>query len=106
MSRNRAIAPATDRLPVERWLTGRARLLRRSLDRLAFRQPALWYYTPMALGFTRHLTRLATIYDCMDELSLFLGAPAELAERERELFARADLVFTGGQSLYEAKRRQ
>ncbi|MDT5293811.1 MAG: UDP-galactopyranose mutase [Acidobacteriota bacterium] len=66
----------------------------------------LWYYTPMAVGWTRHLKPLATVYDCMDELSAFRGAPPALREREAELFKRADLVLTGGQSLYEAKRDQ
>jgi len=66
----------------------------------------LWYYTPMALAWTRHLQPLATVYDCMDELSAFRGAPPALREREAELFRRADLIFTGGQSLYEAKRDQ
>jgi UDP-galactopyranose mutase len=66
----------------------------------------LWYYTPMACAWTRHLKPLATIYDCMDELSAFKGASPILREREAELFKRADLVFTGGQSLYEAKRGQ
>jgi UDP-galactopyranose mutase len=65
-----------------------------------------WYYTPMALDFTRHLRPLAVVYDCMDELSAFKGAPECLKHRERELFKLADLVFTGGQSLYEAKRDQ
>lgn len=68
------------------------------------RSYVLWYYTPMALGFTRHLRPAATVYDCMDELSGFLGAPAALRERERELLRGADLVFTGGRSLCEAKR--
>ncbi|WP_266203514.1 glycosyltransferase family 1 protein [Pontibacter kalidii] len=66
--------------------------------------PVLWYYTPMALGFTRHLKPALTVYDCMDELSAFKFAPPRLKELELELFKRADLVFTGGQSLYEAKR--
>lgn len=66
----------------------------------------LWYYTPMAMAFSRHLAPLATIYDCMDELSAFAGAPPEMHTREKELLARADLVFTGGQTLYEAKRGQ
>ncbi len=66
----------------------------------------LWYYTPMALGFSRHLKPAATIYDCMDELSAFKGASPALRLREAELFNRADHVFTGGQSLYEAKRDQ
>jgi UDP-galactopyranose mutase len=69
-------------------------------------QYVTWYYTPMALDFTRHLRPLAVIYDCMDELSAFRGAPESLTHRERELFQLADLVFTGGQSLYEAKRNQ
>ena len=64
----------------------------------------LWYYTPMALPFTRHLKPLAVVYDCMDELSAFAGAPPALRQREAELMKRADLVLTGGQSLYEAKR--
>jgi len=63
-----------------------------------------WYYTPMALSFTGGLAAEATVYDCMDELSGFLGAPPELGEREQQLFREADVVFTGGMSLYEAKR--
>lgn len=66
----------------------------------------LWYYTPMALSFTQGLDPLAVVYDCMDELSLFKGAPPALREHERELFRRADLVFTGGASLYEVKRER
>ena len=65
-----------------------------------------WYYTPMALGFTSHLKPLATVYDCMDELSAFKFAPPELREREAKLFEKADVVFTGGQSLFEAKQLQ
>lgn len=65
----------------------------------------LWYYTPMAVPFTRHLKPLAVVYDCMDQLAAFKGAPPELIEREKELFNMADLVFTGGQSLYEEKRK-
>jgi hypothetical protein len=63
-----------------------------------------WYYTPTALGFTSHLNAPVTVYDCMDDLSSFVGAPPQLRSRERLLMTRADLVFTGGYSLYEAKR--
>lgn len=63
-----------------------------------------WYYTPMALRFAAHHEPDLCIYDCMDELSAFRGAPPELTALERRLFGLADLVFTGGQSLYEAKR--
>ena len=64
----------------------------------------LWYYTPMALAFSDHLAPAAIVYDCMDQLSAFSGAPPELTLREEELLERADVVFTGGQSLFEAKR--
>jgi glycosyltransferase involved in cell wall biosynthesis len=63
-----------------------------------------WYYTPMALAFSDHLACGVCVYDCMDELSAFKNAPAELVAMERRLLQRADVVFTGGQSLYEAKR--
>lgn len=66
--------------------------------------PALWFYTPMALPVAHALTPRAVIYDCMDELSAFLGAPPELLQREAELLEMADLVFTGGPSLYRAKK--
>lgn len=64
----------------------------------------LWYYTPMSLAFTSHLSPALTIYDAMDELSAFMGAPPRLLEFESVLLKRSDLVFTGGYSLYEAKR--
>lgn len=66
----------------------------------------LWYLTPMSLAFTEHLKGQVTIFDCMDELSAFMGAPPELIDREQQLLARADVVFTGGHSLWEAKRHQ
>jgi hypothetical protein len=65
-----------------------------------------WYYTPMALGFSAQLSPTVTVYDCMDELSAFLDPPPGVAELEADLFARADVVFTGGRSLFEAKRRR
>ena len=63
-----------------------------------------WYYTPMMAAWTADLMPLATVYDCMDELSAFADAPPALREREEMLLKRADLVFTGGQSLFEAKQ--
>jgi len=68
------------------------------------REYVFWYYTPMALTFTNHFNPIASVYDCMDELSAFKGAHDRLPELEKQLFKRVDLVFTGGQTLYEAKR--
>ena len=63
-----------------------------------------WYYTPMMLPFSRHLDAECLVYDCMDELANFRFAPPELLPLERELLATADIVFTGGSSLFEAKK--
>jgi UDP-galactopyranose mutase len=85
---------------------GQRTLLTQFMEQSSIDRYLRWYYTPMALGFSGHLPAQATIYDCMDELTGFLGAPPQLAERERQLFSLADVVFTGGISLYEAKRLQ
>ena len=65
-----------------------------------------WFYTPMALTISNHLRPQMIIYDCMDELSNFKFAPVELKQKEKELFRIADLVFTGGYNLYEAKKNE
>lgn len=65
-----------------------------------------WYYTPMALSYTHNFNPLVTVYDCMDELSAFKFAPPELKLLEQALFKKADVVFTGGNNLYEAKKTQ
>ena len=66
--------------------------------------PVLWFYSPHALDWAGHLQGRPLVYDCMDELANFHLADPALPEKERALLARADLVFTGGRSLFEAKR--
>jgi UDP-galactopyranose mutase len=63
-----------------------------------------WLYTPMAWPLARSLEPELVAYDCMDELSAFRGAPPEMRVREADLLRSADVVFTGGASLYRAKR--
>ncbi|MGI9649923.1 glycosyltransferase [Chryseobacterium sp. RLHN22] len=65
-----------------------------------------WYYTPMALQFTDQLAPEIIVYDSMDELSAFRFAPPHLIELENELFRKADVVFTGGYSLFQAKKNR
>jgi UDP-galactopyranose mutase len=65
-----------------------------------------WYYTPMALDYSRHLKPEKIIFDCMDELSAFRFSPPELKLREHELLNICDMVFTGGDSLYQTKKNQ
>ncbi|MDB5116507.1 MAG: glycosyl transferase [Mucilaginibacter sp.] len=67
---------------------------------------AFWYYTPMALEFSKKYRPELTVFDCMDELSAFKFAPEELKTNEAELLQLADVVFTGGYSLYEAKKNR
>ncbi|SFG12793.1 Protoporphyrinogen oxidase [Duganella sp. CF458] len=67
-------------------------------------QVLVWFYTPMALPLLQGLHPSLVIYDCMDELSGFKNPPKQLLQRETALLNIADLVFTGGPSLFEAKR--
>ena len=71
-----------------------------------FAEPVQWFYDPMAVtAFAGHLGESAIVYDCMDQLSQFHGAPSELVRRERELLAIADVVFAGGPKICEEKRQ-
>lgn len=63
-----------------------------------------WFYTPMALPLLQELRPQRVVYDCMDELASFKNAPKQLLQRESALLKVADVVFTGGQSLYRSKR--
>ncbi len=102
-------------IPAARWSNGawvdkeRRRLVRSVLAGplgKSFAAPVQWFYDPMAVtAFAGHLGERAIVYDCMDELSLFRGAPPELVRRERELLAVADIVFAGGPKIAAAKRK-
>ena len=85
-----------------------ASLVRAEIDRFLASEgvvrPWLWYYTPMALPWTEHIDATSVVYDCMDELSGFRFAPSAVRQLEQRLIDRADVVFTGGRSLFEAKR--
>jgi protoporphyrinogen oxidase/glycosyltransferase involved in cell wall biosynthesis len=87
-----------DQLPVLR------RLLGELLAAEGVEDYVLWFYTPMALPLAQQLNPSAVVYDCMDELSAFMNAPKQLLQRERALLRAADVVFTGGPSLYRAKK--
>jgi UDP-galactopyranose mutase len=105
------VAVVTPELPVAVDGANELTELRILLDEYLLSLPAhgsmvCWYYTPMMLPFSAHVSSDVVIYDCMDELANFKGAPPELLGLEAELMQRADLVFTGGFSLYEAKRER
>ena len=54
----------------------------------------------MALPLVAEIDARSIVYECMDELSAFRFAPRQLQQREAALLKRADVVFTGGRSLY------
>ena len=95
-------APAE--MPAAEAAVAHAAQLRLLADSRGMHQIANWHYTPMTRGLTAELEPIIEVYDCMDELSAFAGAPPELREREAALMARMDVVFTGGRSLHRAKR--
>ena len=81
-------------------------LLERELAQREVRDYLVWLYTPMALPWIRGMHPRALVYDCMDELSAFKQAPAQLRQREAALMASADLVLCGGPALYAARHGQ
>jgi len=90
----------------EEVILAQAQLLKQFTATIDMDDCMFWYYTPMALKFSMQLTPKFIVYDCMDELSAFDFAPPELVQLEKQLLSIADIVFTGGHSLYEAKKNQ
>lgn len=93
-----------DRAYVER---ERRKMVKKAQQKLSplFDQPVQWFYDPMAVKtFANQVSEIATVYDCMDQLSQFKFAPPELASLELQLLELADVVFAGGPKLYKAKR--
>lgn len=86
------------------------RTLRRLVDTLVgvaqLHDPVGWYWTPRMRSFSHHLPFSTVVWDCMDELSAFAHAPPDLAQWEERLLRDADVVFTGGYTLYERKRHK
>jgi glycosyltransferase involved in cell wall biosynthesis len=97
-------------LPADRERADDNEVLRRMVDELAedwgCRECVAWFYTPMMVEWAAELNPVATVYDCMDELSKFRFAPSGITQLEERLFKKADLVFTGGRSLYMVKTTQ
>src|SRR6185503_16357197 len=80
-------------------------LLQIFMTSMNIKEHVAWYYTPMSLSFTDHLKPELIVYDCMDELSSFKFASPLIKDWEERLFSRADIVFTGGMHLFEAKKK-
>lgn len=69
-----------------------------------FDDPILWFNDPMSVvAFAGHMSERLIVYDCMDELTQFKGAPPALVEREEMLVQKADVVFCGGRKMREKR---
>jgi UDP-galactopyranose mutase len=79
------------------------RLLAQFFDQPGNKNRIMWLYTPMAAPFADVLKPDLLVYDVMDELSAFKGAPAALRDQDRAMLRTADVVFTGGVSMYRAR---
>lgn len=106
--RNENLWVVTPHLPPHTQKEETTRIQKKLLDKFLPKSNSsdyiFWYYTPMALSFSGHYDPAFVVYDCMDELSNFKFAPPELKQNEQRLINKADIVFTGGHSLYEAKK--
>lgn len=83
-----------------------APILEEKFLELGIVDPILWFYSPMFIDIADSLSYSKIVYDCMDELSAFLGAPQSLLAKEEKLLQLSDVVFTGGKSLFESKQRR
>lgn len=88
----------------QRRTIGLTQLLEQMLRLHRIEKPILWFYSPLMFSFAHQIEASAVVYDCMDELANFRFAPPGLKALEAELIERADLVLTGGVSLYEARK--
>jgi beta-glucosidase/6-phospho-beta-glucosidase/beta-galactosidase/glycosyltransferase involved in cell wall biosynthesis len=86
------------------------RFARKAIDTMnedgGFDRPLLWYYSPMDSSWSLgHIPNRGIVYDSMDELSQFTGAPPSLVANEQRLMKYADVVFTGGYELSLKKKQ-
>jgi glycosyltransferase involved in cell wall biosynthesis len=76
----------------------------RFMKRLNIERPVLWFYGPGFEKLTDRVPHSLVVYDCMDEHSAFKGTNEGIIRNEMNLLKKADVVFTGGKSLFEAKK--
>ncbi len=66
----------------------------------------LWVFSPLTdylVAAAKDRARLV-VYDCMDDLASFRDGTEAMRLREAQLLGLVDVVFTGGRSMYEARK--
>lgn len=77
-----------------------------AMRRLGMRRPISWSFLPSAAPVAGTLGEELVIYHVVDEFSAFSDASAHVAELERRLLRRADLVFASAEKLVASKRAE
>ena len=72
---------------------------------LRMRRPISWSFLPSAAPVAGRLGEAVVVYHVVDEFSAFSDASAHVAELERRLIRRADVVIASSEKLLAAKRR-
>jgi len=61
----------------------------------------------MAIGaFPNSITPVTTVFDAMDDLASFRNAPPQMRAQEDLMLQMADIVFTGGPTLYRQRQHR
>jgi glycosyltransferase involved in cell wall biosynthesis len=81
-----------------------AELLEKLISSHDLGTPVVWMYTPLALPLLQRLDAKTIVYDCIAEPAAPAELARDLAQREHSLLKLADLVFTGGPSLFRLKQ--
>jgi glycosyltransferase involved in cell wall biosynthesis len=82
-----------------------SQIVNKFIKRLGIKNPILWFYFAHFYPIAKNIRHSLVVYDCMDELSAFKNPLPTLISDERKLLEEADIVFTGGKSIYEAKSK-
>ncbi|BDG06022.1 glycosyltransferase [Anaeromyxobacter oryzae] len=75
-----------------------------AMRRLGMRDPISWSFLPSAAAVAGTLGESLVVYHVVDEFSAFSDASSHVAELERRLLRRADLVIASSEKLLAAKR--
>jgi len=78
--------------------------IRNAMAKLKIRKAVTYTFAPTSADVVGSLGEETVVYHCVDEFSAFTDAGSEVAERERELLGKADVVLCSAAGLFERKK--
>ncbi len=102
---NKSITVIQPRIKRENFFDDLAHIVKSYCNNLSIQNPHLWFYSAAFQKIIPYFSSHKIIYDCMDELSAFKNADPALINEEKSLLSKADIIFTGGKSLFEEKSK-